>query len=223
MTAMSRALIVGASRGIGLELVRQYRADGWQVTATGRSAAALEQLGSLGAQAVELDVAEEHAAKKLADALKSPIDVAVYVAGVMSRGRAQSVPPREEFDRVMRANVYGAVQLIPVIAPMVEAAGGRFAFISSGLGSIAEADSSGTWLYRISKAALNMAVKAAHGDFPRAVFLALSPGWVRTDMGGRDAPVTVEQSVSGLRKVIASAQRGDSGSFLSYDGRRVAW
>lgn len=221
---MSSALIIGASRGIGLEFVRQYRSEGWRVVATARSHAGLQQLASLGAQPIELDVTDPEAASCLARSLKADRwDVAVYVAGVISRGGAKAAPARAEFDRVMHANVFGAMQLIPLIAPMVARASGKFGFISSLLGSIASTDSSGTWMYRVSKAALNMALRAARGDYPDAVFIALNPGWVRTDMGGESAPVTVDRSVAGMRKVIASASTSDGGAFIDHDGRPVPW
>ena len=146
------------------------------------------------------------------------LDVAVYVAGVYSTAGATEPPTQLDFDRVMHTNVLGAMQAIPQVGPLVEAAGGRFVFISSGMGHIAGTSSSFGWLYRTSKAALNMAVKAAASDYPNATFLAMSPGWVQTDMGGPGAPLTVDQSVSSMRKAIAAATRRQSGAFLDHDG-----
>ena len=94
------------------------------------------------------------------------------------RADARQPPTQSEFDRVMHTNVLGAMQAIPQVAPLVEAAQGRFAFISSELGRIGGATSSHTWLYRVSKAALNMAVASAQHDYPRATLVALHPGWV---------------------------------------------
>jgi NAD(P)-dependent dehydrogenase (short-subunit alcohol dehydrogenase family) len=106
---------------------------------------------------------------------------------------------------------------------MVEAARGRFIVISSSMGSIGETDSGHGWLYRTSKAALNMALKSAAADYPQATLAALCPGWVRTDMGGANAPLAVEDSVAGMLKVIEGLRLEDSGSFWDYSGRRVAW
>jgi NAD(P)-dependent dehydrogenase (short-subunit alcohol dehydrogenase family) len=113
--------------------------------------------------------------------------------------------------------------MIPMVAPMVEAAGGRFMFITSGMGSIGEAGSSNSWVYRVSKAALNMAIKSAAFEYPKAIFIAMSPGWVRTDMGGPSATLSVEESVSGMLRVAGSMTEAESGSFRNYAGRPLAW
>src|SRR5206468_11619642 len=143
----------------GLEFVRQYRAANETVIATARAADGLAQLESLGAKALKLDVSDPASVSGLGWQLDGEkIDLALYVAGVMSRGGAKEPPTRDDFDRVLRTNVWGAMQAIPLVAPMVEAAEGRFVFISSRMGSIGEVDSSYSWVYRTSKAALNMAV-----------------------------------------------------------------
>jgi NAD(P)-dependent dehydrogenase (short-subunit alcohol dehydrogenase family) len=221
---MPHALIIGASRGIGLELVRQYLAEGWQVSATARDAKALATLTAMGATTTNLDVTDEASVEAFGRfAGTARYDVAVYVAGVIERGDAQAAPSTAAFDALMHANVLGAMRLIPIVAPRVAAAGGRFGFISSLLASIAEADSSVTWLYRVSKSALNMAVRAARKDYPGAIMVLLSPGWVRTDMGGASAPVGVTESVAGLREVIARLGPDDTGTFRNYQGRTLPW
>jgi NAD(P)-dependent dehydrogenase (short-subunit alcohol dehydrogenase family) len=216
---MATILILGASRGIGLEFVRQYRAAGDRVIATARSSNGLQALEALGAQTLKLDVADPASISRLAWSLDAEkIDVAVYVAGVYSTAGAKEPPTQQDFDRVMHTNVLGAMQAIPQVAPLVEAAGGRFVFITSAMGHIAGTSGSFGWLYKTSKAALNMVVKAASTDYPKATFLAMSPGWVKTDMGGAGAPLTVERSVTSLRGAIATAASGQSGAFLDHDG-----
>lgn len=216
---MSTILILGASRGIGLEFVRQYRAAGDRVIATARSSDGLQALERLGAQTLKLDVADPASISRLGWSLDGEkVDVAVYVAGVYSTAGATEPPTQQDFDRVMHTNVLGAMQSIPQVGPLVEAAGGKFVFITSGMAHIAGTDSSFGWLYRASKAALNMVVKAAASDYPGATFLAMSPGWVKTDMGGPGAPLTVDHSVSGMRTAIAAAGKGRSGAFLDHDG-----
>jgi NAD(P)-dependent dehydrogenase (short-subunit alcohol dehydrogenase family) len=102
------------------------------------------------------------------------------------------------FDATMHANVLGAMQAIPLVAPCVASAKGKFVFITSGMGSIGEAESSMGWVYRASKAALNMAVHSARNDYPTMTLITMNPGWVKTDMGGAQAPTSVAQSVSGM-------------------------
>lgn len=223
---MPAALVVGASRGIGRELVRQLLAAGWQVHATARADAALAELQAAGAMPLQLDVTRPESLAGLGwqiDGVK--LDLAVYVAGVYgpSHQGATTPPTQADFDAVMHANVLGAMQALPLVAPMVEEAAGRFVVISSGMGSIAEAESSHGWIYRASKAALNMAVRSASFDYPKATLLAMCPGWVRTDMGGEQATLAVEDSVAGMLEVVLARGLGDSGSFWNHAGRRVGW
>lgn len=220
---MATVLVIGASRGIGLEFVRQYVDAGDRVIATARDAAGLSRLRELGATALKLNVADPASISGLAWQLDGEeIDLALYVAGVWSGDGALAPPTQPEFDRVMHTNVLGAMQAIPQVAPLVEASrqGGRFAFITSGMGQIGGVESSYGWTYRVSKAALNMAVAAAQHDYPRATLVALCPGWVQTDMGGAGAPLTVHDSVSAMRRTLAGLTPAHRGAFLHHDGRR---
>ena len=221
---MSTTLIIAASRGIGLELARQAIDAGERVIATARSETALAQLRELGALALRLDVADVASVSGLAWQLDGEkIDTAWYVAGVMcNRANATQPPTREQFDSVMHTNVLGAMQVIPQVVPLVESACGRMAFISSAMGLIGEVGSSSAWLYRVSKAALNMTVKSAQASYPGATLVCLHPGWVQTDMGGSGAPVTAIQSAAGMRRVMAAVTPQDQGAFFSYDGQRAS-
>ena len=222
---MPTAFIIGASRGIGREFAQQLLVDGWKVFATARDDAGIAALRTAGAEAIKLDVADTASIASLAWQLEDvKLDLAVYMAGVFgSRQGADAAPTTDEFDRIMHTNVLGAMQLIPTVAPMVEAAGGKFIFMSSGMGSIGEADGSYGWLYRVSKAALDMAVKAASFDYPNAALVAMSPGWVQTDMGGPGATITAQQSVAAMRRVIDTLTLKDTGSFRDYTGRDMPW
>lgn len=212
-------LVIGASRGIGLEFVRQYREAGARVIATARDDAGLARLKTLDATALRVDVASPASVSGLAWQLDGEkIDVALYVAGVFAQGDALSPPTQQVFDHTLHTNVLGAMQATPQVAPLVEAAGGCFAFITSEMGCIGEVPSSSNWTYRVSKAALNMAVAAAQHDYPGAILVAMSPGWVQTDMGGAGAPLSVQGSVAAMRKTLAALTPKHKGAFLDHDG-----
>lgn len=217
------ALVIGASRGLGLELVRQLLAAGGRVIATVRTADARAALQALGAEVLTVDVADPASASGLAWQLDGErLDLAFYVAGVMRRPGATTPPTQQDFDAVMHTNVLGAMQAIPQVAPLVEAAGGVFAFMSSGMSQIGSVPASNAWLYRTSKAALNMAVAAAQHDYPAATLVTIDPGWVQTDMGGAGAPLTPEESVRGMLATLANLAPADQGQLLHHDGRRAA-
>ena len=218
---MSTILVIGASRGIGLEFVRQYRADWDRVFATARNLPGLRRIEQLGATELRLDVTDPDGFASVRERLAGEkLDLAIYVAGVYARGDAGTLPSPGEFDRVMRTNVLGAMQALVSFAPLVEAAHGRFAFITSEMGRIGGVASSHGWIYRASKAALNMAVASAQPDYAQATLVAINPGWVRTDLGGPGAPLEVEQSVAAMRLTLAGLTRRHRGAFLNYDGRR---
>ena len=220
---MSTVLVIGASRGIGLELVNQYRAAGDRVIATARSDADLARLQTLGAEPLRLDVADSASLSGLAWHLDGEkLDVALYVAGVMDRASATTPPTQAAFDRVMHANLLGAMQAMPQVLPGVQAAGGVFGVLSSSMSQIGLVPASNAWLYRVSKAALNMALASARFDYPGARLVALDPGWVQTDMGGSGAALTVQDSVRGMRQVIATLTPEDNGRLIHHDGRRAA-
>lgn len=221
--SIGTALIIGASRGLGLELVQQLLAAGSRVIATVRTAEARAALQALGAEVLTVDVADPASVSGLAWQLDGErFDLAFYVAGVMRRQGATTPPTQQDFDAVMHANVLGAMQAIPQVAPLVEAAGGVFAFLSSSMSQIGSVGESSAWLYRTSKAALNMAVAAAQHDYPGAALVTIDPGWVQTDMGGETAPLTVETSVRGMRQTLSHLTAADKGQLLHHDGRRAA-
>jgi NAD(P)-dependent dehydrogenase (short-subunit alcohol dehydrogenase family) len=220
---MSTVLIIGASRGIGLELTRQYLEAGDRVIATARNEADLARLKAMGAETLRVDVADATSISGLSWQLDGEkLDLALYVAGVMDRDNATTPPTQLEFDRVMHTNVLGAMQVIPQVLPWVENAGGVFGAFSSSMSQIGSVPASNAWLYRVSKAALNMAVASARFDYPAARLVALDPGWVQTDMGGEAAPLTLEKSVNGLRQVLNHISPEDNGRLIHHDGRRAA-
>jgi NAD(P)-dependent dehydrogenase (short-subunit alcohol dehydrogenase family) len=227
-------LIIGASRGLGLEWVRQYAADGWHVTATARSDDGLAKLRALGAVAHRLDVLQAQDFVALGQALKgAAFDVAIYNAGVFGpRTAGVDAVALDDFDAVMRANVWGAMQAVPLMGPAVARAAavaqrrtGVMALLSSRMGSISQTTSPGAVVYRASKAALNMVVRSASLEWADrgVVTLALHPGWVQTDMGGAGADIDAATSVRGMRAVIQAATPASSGTLQDYRGEAIAW
>ena len=220
-----RVLVVGASRGIGLEFVRQYRADGERVTATARDNAGLARLAALGADALPLDVTDATSASSLASHLDGiALDVAIVSAGVYGpRTSGLEAPSAADFDAVMHTNVLGAMRVLPQIAEAL-APGARLALISSRMGSIGPRTSTAGWLYRASKAAVNSVLKDASTALQgKAVCVALHPGWVRTDMGGAGADLDVRDAVANMRRTLAALTPADNGRFLNHDGQGIDW
>ncbi len=218
-------LIVGASRGLGLEFVRQYRAAGARITATARDDAALQRLAEYGARALKLDVADAASVSGLAWQVDGErFDVVVINAGVFGpRAAALQTPTQADFDAVMHTNVLGPMRVLPQVAEAL-APGARLAIISSRMGSIGLRTGSSGWLYRASKAAANSVMKdAALALAGKAIVISFHPGWVRTDMGGGEADIDPATSIAGMRTVLASVKPADSDSFFNYDGQPLAW
>ncbi|SRR5579871_611780 len=223
---MATVLVTGANRGLGLEFVRQYAADGWTVIACCREPAKARELNNLtGSIAVEaLDVGADAQISALAKRLKGrAIDLLINNAGVYG--------PRSGTDTaawldVFRVNSIAPLHLSHALADNVARSElKRIVSVSSAMGSIGENGSSGDYVYRSSKAALNMAMKGLSNELKdRGIIVAvLSPGWVKTDMGGRSAPLEAADSIASLRKVIARLKAKHSGKFFSHQGKAIPW
>jgi NAD(P)-dependent dehydrogenase (short-subunit alcohol dehydrogenase family) len=219
---MPTLLVTGASRGLGLELARQYAADGWRVIGTVR-----DPKLRLDFETLLLDVADPAQARELAAQLRGqPIDILFCNAGIIGkRGMALGSFDYADWGNLLRVNLLGAAAVIEALADNVAASEKKtIAVMSSRLGSIAL--SSGMTLpYATSKAALNLLAKGLACTLAarNIVVVALSPGWVKTDMGGDGAALTPEVSVRGLRQVLAGLRPEDSGKFLSHDGSQIPW
>jgi NAD(P)-dependent dehydrogenase (short-subunit alcohol dehydrogenase family) len=222
---MNKVLIVGASRGIGLEWVRQCREAGDSVTATARSDEGLARIQELGAHALRVDVVDAASAAGLAWLIDGEaFDVVVLNAGVYGPRSVGLQPPTQaEFDDVMHTNVLGAMRVLPQLVDAL-APGARLAVLSSRMGSMGLRTVSSGWLYRASKAALNSVLKDASLELAgKAICVAFHPGWVRTDMGGAGADIEVSTSVSDMRRTLAALQPKDNGAYLNHDGQPLAW
>ena len=224
---MTTVLVIGASRGIGREYVRQYAADGALVIGTARSEAGRAAVRDAGGEPLPLDVLDDAAVAGLGTQLGDrTIDIAIINAGVYGpRVSAMTAPGNEEFDLVMRTNVRAPMQLLCALEPALTASRGKVAVVSSKMGSVSLMSSSAGWLYRASKAAVNAAVKAASIELGArgVVCVAFHPGWVKTDMGGAGADIDVTTSVAGMRRVLAAASESHNGKFLNYGGEQLSW
>ncbi len=229
---MPTILITGAGRGIGLALARHYATNGWSVVTTcrdpGRAAALRALAAGHDVDIHQLEMTDHQAIDALAATLaERRLDVLFNNAGVFGDFDRQTLDDLDfaGWPEVFAINLIAPVKMVQAFLPQIEASERRqVAMMSSQMGSISGA-SGGAYIYRTSKAALNMATKLLAGDLAaRGITLvALHPGWVRTDMGGPNADVGPEESAAGLARVLDRMRPGKSGSFRRYDGRKIQW
>lgn len=222
---MTQVLIIGASRGIGLELVKQHRERGDTVVATARDDASLEKLKALGATAIKLEVSDVVSIAGLAWQLDGyQFNRVLYVAGVYGPKTIGLQPPSAaDFDAVMHTNVLGPMRVLPQLLDAL-APDARIGILSSRMGSMTLRANSAGWVYRASKAAVNSVMKDLSLTLDgRAVCVSLHPGWVKTDMGGQEADIDVATSASSLRAVLDGLKKTDNGGFFNYDGSPLPW
>ncbi|ARN81405.1 SDR family oxidoreductase [Methylocystis bryophila] len=225
-------VVSGASRGIGLELVRQLAARGERVTASLRDEAARDVLlASLAAQHARIetklfDMRDGEAILSAAKTVAGPIDVLIANAGVF--GPKPQTPLQMDFEAaldVFSINTLGPLRLVRALLPQLAgAANPRIVLVSSELGASADVRPSSA-VYAASKIALNKFAQCLAEELkPKGiVVIALSPGWVRTDMGGPNATLSVQESGSGILATIDALTIAESGSFIDYQGERLAW
>jgi len=221
------ALIVGASRGLGLGLVETFLERGWRVTATQRKPSPdLEGLASERLTVETADIDDDASVAALHDRLSSrTFDLVFVVAGVATQAHDPvHAVSREVAAQVYLTNAVSPLRFAETFAGSV-APGGTLAFMSSILGSVALNESGGWETYRASKAALNTYARSFALRHREAGFgvLILHPGWVRTDMGGAEADLDVATSVTGMADVIEGRSGQTDTAYLDYAGKTLAW
>jgi NAD(P)-dependent dehydrogenase (short-subunit alcohol dehydrogenase family) len=220
-------LITGAGRGLGLALTHLLTHQGHTVIGTLRNLKESDALKALGAEIELLDVADDKSIAALGERLKArPIDVLVNNAGVGSPQSSLNEVTGEELHRVFQINTFAPLLVTNALAPSLKAGKRKVVMnISSQLGSIANNTGGSSYPYRASKAALNQATRSMSVELGRDGFtcFAVHPGWVKTDMGGPNATMTPEQSITAMRKVIDKLKPADSGKLFNYDGTNPPW
>ena len=228
MSTPKTALIIGASRGLGLGLVKQLLQDGWDVTATVRDPSKADALKAVGPVQIEkLDMDDQQAVIALSQRLKDrTFDLLFVNAGV--KGPANQEPGRAtlaEVGQLFFTNAVAPINLAQRFVGQIRKDSGVLAFMSSVLGSVTIPDGSDLALYKASKAALNSMTNSfitQLGD-QKLTVLSLHPGWVKTDMGGENAHIDVDTSVRGLVDQV-NAYTGKGGHhFVDYKGDTIAW
>lgn len=224
-------LITGTNRGIGLEFTQQYAADGWNVIACCRdphSSPALQALASAhnNIEIIALDVANFTQINAVALQLENrKIDVLLNNAGVYPESSLGNID-YDEWATAFKVNTMAPLKMAEAFMSNIAASElKKIATLSSKMGSLDDNTSGGSYIYRSSKTAVNMVMKSLAIDAkPHDIaVVTLHPGWVQTDMGGPNGLVNTQTSVTGLRKVIANVSLANSGKFIAYDGKEIAW
>lgn len=225
------ALIIGASRGLGLALAEEYLDRGWNVIATARdqTKSALRHLeakhaGSL--QIETIDIADQDQIIDLRQRLSELTFDLLFVNAGIANDPDETIGEvsTDEFNRVMLTNALSPMRVIETLDDLVSPAG-TIGVMSSGLGSVADNEHGGWEVYRASKAALNTLMRsyAARNRGSRRSLVVIAPGWVRTDMGGPHATLGIDESIPRVVDTI-TAQAGKPGlRYLDYLGRTVRW
>ena len=234
---MRTVLVTGASRGIGLELVKQESEAGSKVLATCRDPEGATGLAGLAGQNPgnvfihRMDVGSEMSVQTLARTLLAKgesVDCLYNNAGIMD-WRTMMEVDASAMEEAYKVNVVGAMLVLRHFLPLLRQGGGKLVVnMSSRLGSIALRGKSklgGSIAYSASKAGLNMLTKQASIDLAgdEISVVSISPGWVRTDMGGKDAKYSVEESVKAMMRNVRNLRMEDSGKFFGENGGELPW
>jgi NAD(P)-dependent dehydrogenase (short-subunit alcohol dehydrogenase family) len=231
---MPSALITGANRGLGLEFARQYLADGWRVYAACRDPATASELHRLAEQAddklriLAMDVTDPDSIHAGATELDGQaVDLLLNNAGIIGpRGQTVGNIDYHAWVEVLTVNTMGPTRVSEAFVEHVARSDRKLIVtLTSGMGSIADNTSGGSIVYRSSKAAVNMVMRSLAIDLaPRGITcVVINPGWVHTDMGGPNATLEPSESISQMRRLIATLGPKQSGKFFNYTGREYPW
>jgi NAD(P)-dependent dehydrogenase (short-subunit alcohol dehydrogenase family) len=229
----STVLITGATRGIGLEFVHRYLQRGAEVIATARDrtrADGLKALASPKLRVMPLDVEDPLSISGLSELVgDEPIDLLINNAGITSSSKNLGALEAAELSRAFMVNSIAPMLVTRALLDNLRNGKGRkLVHITSQLGSIANNDGGSSYGYRASKAALNQFNRSLAAELSKEIgakftTVAVHPGWVRTDMGGPRADLSVEEAVGHMMKTIDGVTPGQSGAFLNYDGKALPW
>lgn len=220
-------LITGANRGLGFEFARQFKARGYHVIGTARKPDKAEALRKLGVQVEQLDVADDASARALAQRLAGrSIDILINNAGIIGAG-ARSFTDLDftKMVQTYQINALGPMRVTQALYEnLKQAKAPKIVNITSVMGSIGM-NFGGGYDYRASKAALNMLSNTLAKELGKDGFICvvIHPGWVQTDMGGSNAPVTPKESISGMLAVIDGLDSTANGKFYDYSGKELPW
>lgn len=230
---MATVLITGVNRGIGLEFLKQYAAAGWTVIGTCRDLAKAEAANVIaesrdGVTLHSLDVTDVTAVNALAQSLSgTTIDVLILNAGAMSQASATlGKIDAQDFLRILEVNVVSPLMCAQAFTPHVSASDrGVMVGLGSFLGSLTNNTDGSLYSYRASKSGIHAVMRSLSIDLRDAGVLAIPihPGWVQTDMGGENATISAEASVSGMRAVIEGLTPEKSGRLWTYAGEEMPW
>ena len=225
---MPVALVTGANRGLGLEVVKQLLERGFTVHATYRTGkGGLQEISNAALHLHQLDVRDEAAIHEAVSTIAGPLDLLVNNAGI-SDGRWSQIADIE-FDvvsEVLEVNAISPVRILQHALPLLKQANGAtVVMITSLMGSIEDCMSGKSYAYRASKTALNMFTVAMKNELmeQNISLLLIHPGWVETDMGGPRAPIQANESVKGILERVDEQTLALSGRFVEYTGRALPW
>jgi NAD(P)-dependent dehydrogenase (short-subunit alcohol dehydrogenase family) len=228
---MPTAVITGASRGIGLEFVRQYLADGWTIHAGARDPEGADQLAALACEHLhvhQLDVTNhDHVAAFAKSLAGEPVDLLINNAGMwLGEFEAYGRFTNEDWMEEFRVHVLGTMAMCEALKSNVASSDQKLIInISSGNGRLGWDENGTDYPYNTSKAALNMLTKGLSVELvgEGITVVAFTPGFVATDMSGPDADLTPQESIEGMKNVIAGLDSTRIGSFLRYNGESLPW